>query len=202
MATSSNLPGVNITTRQELADVLAAVQALARSEVLVGFPEDTTERDKDPNDKPEDRGITNAALGYIHDNGIPEVGIPARPFMLEGIKRAQGQIEQYLEGALSAAAQGKVAVAEGQLQGAGMAAKLSIQKRINEGIPPPLSEYTLKKRAARGKGSLVAKAAQMELDRRDKGLPPSLDVAKPLVDTGQLRNAVNYVIRPRAARRR
>lgn len=198
---SSKLPGVTIT-RQNLQEVLAGVKALASSEVLVGFPQDTTERDAEPGDDPEKRDITNAALGYIHDNGVPEVGIPARPFMIPGIRAAQPQVEQYLEGALSAAAQGKVAVAEGQLHAAGMAAKLAIQKKINEGIPPPLSEYTLKKRAARGGGSLVAKAAQRELDNRDKGLPPALDVAKPLVDTGQMRNAVNYVIRARAARRR
>lgn len=199
---AQNLPGVKIATRQELKDVLAGVHALAQSEVLVGFPEDTTARDSDPADGPEKRDITNAALGYIHDNGVPEVGIPARPFMIPGIKRAEQQIEQYLQGALSAAAQGKVVIAEGQLHGAGMAAKLSIQKTINDGVPPPLSQYTLKKRAARGKGSMIAKAAQIELDNRDKGLPPSLNVAKPLIDTGQMRNAVNYVIRKRAARRK
>jgi hypothetical protein len=203
VATSSSNPlGVSIKTRQDLDKVLEAVHAVARTEVLVGFPEDTTERDKDPNDPEEDRDITNAALGYIHDNGVPERGIPARPFMIEGMRRAQGAVIEHLEGALKAAAHGKVEVAEGQMSAAGMAAKLSIQLRINEGIPPPLSEYTLRKRAARGEGSEVGKAAQKELDLRDKGVPPSVTNAKPLIDTGQMRNAVNYVIRPRAARRK
>jgi hypothetical protein len=88
------------------------------------------------------------------------------------------------------------------MHGAGMAAKLSIQNKINEGIPPPLAEATLRRRAARGPGSSIAKAAQKELDARGKGAPPSLMEAKPLIDTSQMRNAVNYVIRPRAARRR
>lgn len=193
----ANNTGVKVT-KGNLKGILAAVNALASSEILVGFPEDTTQRDADPSDPPEKRGITNAALGYIHDHGSPEMNIPARPFMVPGITAAEKGIEKHLSGALKAAMRGNVTAAEGQMQAAGLVAKLSIQKKINEGIPPPLSERTLKDRARRGR-----KGAQMELDRRAKGLDPliGMALAKPLIDTGQMRNAVNYVIRSRRKRR-
>jgi hypothetical protein len=191
----ANNTGVKIT-RQNLSEVLAAVTALAGSEVLVGFPEDSTDRDATPGDDPEKRGITNAALGYIHDNGAPEANIPARPFMLPGMKDAEKQVEAYLGGAMKAAMRGNVVAAEGQMQAAGMAAKLAIQRKINEGIPPPLSERTLRARARKGR-----KGAILELERREKGYDPLTVLAKPLIDTGQMRNAVNYVIRARKKRR-
>jgi hypothetical protein len=63
----------------KLEDIRAMHPGLASTEVLVGFPEDTTERDKEGDDPARERGITNAALGYIHDQGVPEVGIPSSP---------------------------------------------------------------------------------------------------------------------------
>lgn len=178
-------------TKKNLSDVLAGVRALAGSEVLVGVPEDTTERG-------DEDGITNAALAYIHDNGSPEAHIPARPFMLEGIKAAETQIEGHLSGAMRAAMRGNVVAAEGQMHAAGLVAQLSIQNRINEGIPPPLAEATLKKRAAKGR-----KGAALELQRRAKGLDPviGMQLAKPLIDSGEMRKSIKYVIRARSKRR-
>jgi len=76
---------------------------------------------------------------------------------------------------------------------AGLTAKLSIQNKINEGIPPPLATSTVAARAREGR-----KGAQLELANRRAGIPASTTLAKPLIDTGQLRNAVNYVIRRRS----
>jgi hypothetical protein len=60
------------------------------------------------------------------------------------------------------------------LHAVGLEAKLGIQSKINDGPFDPLAESTLKARAASGK---------------------SIEEAHPLVDSGQLRNAVNYVVR-------
>lgn len=163
-----------------------ALQALAEHEVLVGFPEETGERQA--SDAP-----TNAMLGYIHDNGAPEANIPARPFMREGIERSLDQVTDILgSGARAALKDPHIATIEKIFDRVGFAAEVGIKRQINEGPPPPLAEMTLRRRAARGR-----KGAQEELDARAAGLPPSTALAKPLVDTGQMRNAVKYVIRKR-----
>lgn len=195
---SRNNTGVKIT-RGNLEQVKENLHRLATLEILVGFPEESTERDENPEEK---KPITNAALGYIHDNGMPEQNIPARPFMAPAMEEAEPDIEKGLSGALKAAMRGNDVQVEQAMLAVGLRAKLAIQKKINEGIPPPLSERTLKKRAARGKGSAIAKAAQIELARRERGEEPTLTIAKPLIDTAQMRNAVNFVIRSKSKRRR
>lgn len=201
MATYRNNTGVKIT-RGNLEQVRRSLELLASVEILVGFPEDTTARDEDPNDDPDSRGITNAALGYIHDNGSPEANIPARPFMVPAMQEAEKDVEKGLSGAMRQAMRGDAHTMEQALIATGLKVKLAIQNKINEGIPPPLSDRTLQKRARRGKNSSIARAAQMELDRRGKGYDPLMVLAKPLIETAQMRNAVNFVIRAKSKRRR
>lgn len=209
MASYRNNTGVKVT-RANMEQIGANLKLLADIEVLVGFPEDTTTRDENPDDKAEDRGITNAALAYIHDNGAPEARIPARPFMVPALEENKDRIEKALSGAMRQAMRGDSHKMEQALVAAGLVAKLAIQNKINEGIPPPLSISTLKNRARRNKGS-IAKAAEIELGRRaameELGEDPFFDMAtalttaKPLIDTAQMRNAVNFVIRSRKKRK-
>lgn len=178
---------------------------LSSREVLVGFPEDTTARELDLGTTTKGKAnlggasdVTNAALGYIHDHGMPEQNIPARPFMVPGIKAAEPKIISALEWtAKQVLRRGGVPAISMGFERAGIAAQFGIRNAINEGIPPPLSEATLRERARRGR-----KGAKQELTNRSAGLPPSTDLAKPLVDTGQLRNAVNYVVRERKNRKK
>lgn len=190
----ANNTGVKVT-KKNLNDVIAGVLALAGSEVLVGVPEETTERENTEDGKGP---ITNAALAYIHDNGAPESHIPARPFMLPGMEDAQADVEKHLTGAMKAAMQGKTSIAEGQMHAAGLKAQLAIQKKIKEGIPPPLAMSTLKKRAAKGR-----KGALLELDRRARGMDPipGMQLAKPLIDTSDMLKSIKYVIRSRKKRK-
>jgi hypothetical protein len=60
-----------------------------------------------------------------------------------------------------------------------------------------LSEVTLRRRAAKGR-----KGAKKELMRRAQGLAPSTAFAKPLIDSAQMRNALNYVIRAKQDRKK
>lgn len=182
-------------TRDDVAKLREALAFLAKREVLVGFPESTAERTLEPDEKGD---ITNAALGYIHDNGDPDVNIPARPFMREGMQEA---IPGVTAGLMKVAKQvvvrrSSVDVEKGLTQ-IGLKVQFALRRKINEGIPPPLSPLTLAKRAAKGR-----KGAAKELENRAQGLPPSTQLAKPLIDTGQLRNAINFVIRPRKARKK
>jgi hypothetical protein len=197
--------GVRITGAG-LAQIADDLQLLAGVEVLVGFPEETTQREMDTGDTDSygkamlgmKEDLTNATLGYIHDNGAPEAHIPARPFMIPGIMAAEEKLTNKLGQVLKATLQGKGAVTiEQGMHQVGLIAKLSIQNTINDGIPPPLADSTLRARARKGR-----KGAGIELLSRSKGNAPSMDFAKPLVDTAQLRNAVNYAIRARTKRKK
>ena len=176
--------------RESVESIHESLKALAAQEVLVGFPEDTTER-KDGD------ALTNAELAYIHDNGAPEANIPARPFMIPAITENSDKIATALGNAAKAILRdkGPLSVQQG-LTRAGIVAVTAIKRKINEGIPPPLSDYTLRQRARKGR-----KGAKKELELRAQGEAPSMEFAKPLVDSGQMRNAANFVIRPRRARK-
>lgn len=181
-------------TQDTLPELRDAIQRLATLEVLVGFPEDSTDRQADEDD---DSGITNAALAYIHDTGMPEQNIPARPFMHPGIMSVRGPIaDGLMRAAKSVLKKGGPVGVEVHLNRVGTIAELGIKKMINSGVPPPLSEHTLRDRARRGR-----KGAKQELANRAAGLSPSTALAKPLVDTAQMRNAVKYVVTTRNRRR-
>lgn len=143
---------------------------LAEMRVLVGVPGEKTTRNPDQDEAGSP--ITNAALAYIHDNGAPEANIPARPFMLPGLKKVQTEIAQRLRTAGVSALNGNQDQAERRLEGIGLVAVSSIRATINEGVPPPLAPATIAGRQARGRTG-----------------------TKPLIDTGQLRNSITYVIR-------
>lgn len=171
----------------KLPNVLKGVSKLSLNATFVGVPSDKTTR----NDEDQPKGpMTNAALAFIHDNGSEAAHIPARPFMRPGISRAQKYIVQALRLGAMDALHGKDPVRSLNL--AGMKAQAEIRGVINDGIAPPLADSTLLQRI-RNKTSV--KGAKLELAARARGERPSLDNAKPLIATAQLRNAINYVIR-------
>lgn len=195
MAVLPNLKSIIKVKGIDLREIRKGMAALAASEILVGFPEDTTVREDMGID-----GITNAALGYIHDNGQPERNIPARPFMVPGITEAQDKIADQLGALAKRIVRTKQSlIVEPGMHRVGITAMVALKKKINEGIPPPLAEATLRNRMRRGKN--VGKSAKFELERRAQGEAPSTEFAKPLIDTGALRNSINYVIRKRKDRK-
>jgi hypothetical protein len=151
--------------------------------VLVGVPEETTDvRNEDGKEY-----ITNASLAYIHDNGAPEAGIPARPFMVPGIEAVQDRLTRQLRRAATVAfntrAPGRRArAAHGRPDG-----QLSIQKTIQQGIPPPLADATLRARARKRKGRV---GPGLELLSRQMGAAPSMDFVTPLIDTGDMLKSI------------
>lgn len=184
---AAKLPNLRLLT-DNVAGLKARLRELTRDEVLVGFPEDPTERE-DENGNPVE--ITNAALGYIHDHGDPEHNIPQREFMKPGMEEVKPRVSTMMATTARAAVTSKdpSAVTKG-FTAVGTVVMVALKKKINEGVPPPLAESTLKDRVRRGR-----KGAKKELASRAAGNAPGTQLAKPLVDTAQMRNAVNFVIR-------
>lgn len=152
------------------------------SEVLVGVPADKTNRDDE---------MTNAGLAYIHDNGSPAANIPARPFMRPGIAAAKSDIIRKMKQGAKKVLKGN---SDDTLTMVGLIAQSAIRAKINEGIPPPLADSTLKGRIRQRQ---AIKGAKAELAHRKAGGAAGLGLAKPLIQTGQLRNSISFVIRKR-----
>jgi hypothetical protein len=176
-----------VVTHDEMASFMKALSKLQSKSVLAGFPEEESPRqDAEGNPTP----ITNAALGYIHNTGIPEQNIPARPFMVEGIEDKRIPITDGMEAVGIAALDGHIQGVDKGLMAVALIAKAGIQQKIVDGPFVPLAESTLKARAARGRVG-----AQEELDSRAAGNAPNPENARPLIDTAQMRNAVQGVVR-------
>ncbi|WP_454734242.1 hypothetical protein [Cupriavidus pauculus] len=148
-----------------LKEVLRSISGLVDKQVLVGIPDSAPERK-------DDEPLSNAAIGYIQETGSPANNLPARPFLVPGVASAEEKTVPQLEKAVEAALDGDLPRAEKRMASAGLAAQNSVRAKINSGIAPQLKASTLAARRRRGRTGTV-----------------------PLIDTGQLRNSITYVIR-------
>ena len=152
-----------------LTAVVQNINALTSREVLVGVPETEAPRD-------EAGPINNAALAYIHENGSPAQNIPARPFLVPGITENKAKISKRLQKAADEAMKGKSGNVLPALEAVGLTAQAAVRDKITNGDFAPLSPRTLAARARKGRNA---------------------EEAQPLIDTGQLRQSINYVIKNR-----
>lgn len=148
------------------------IRRFKRDAVFIGIPEVKTERrDKGDEEKPEQIG--NAAILAINEFGSPANNIPPRQPMQTGICKAQNEIaEEFKRGAVKALSDGPDALPIAYSR-AGIIASNSVKKVINEqeNMKPP-SDATITAREAHGfKGE------------------------KALIVTGQMRNAITYVVK-------
>lgn len=174
-----------------LGELSKAVEKLASSRVLVGIPESTAGRT-------DDSGENNAALGYIHEFGAPAQNIPARPFLMPGIQDAQEQIATRLGAAARAALKGDSSEVQAELSSAGTLAASSAKHRITAGPFEPLKPETVANRL-RNRGTKSVRPeerAYADLIARGESPQTAQEQAgvKPLIDTGQMRNAITYAV--------
>lgn len=161
---------VRLRTRDRMPGFNKAVKELARQQVMVGIPADKTARkagDKEP--------LNNAQIGYIMEHGSPAANIPARPWLNPGVKSVEekttARLSKTAETALSS---GDPTLVIKGLMAVGLTAQSGVRGYITTNAFLPLAPATLAARRRRGRTG-----------------------EKPLIDTGQLRAAVNFVIRPR-----
>lgn len=187
-------PGMHVV-QDKTKKVLSSLKGLGDLEVLVGIPADGEDEDTAPhsgsNLRTEPVGgrhravseITNAMLGYIHENGAPEMNIPERAFLVPGIRDRQKNIARYLRTAALAATKGDTLRMMRALHAAGMSGLNGARNKISTGPFTPLKPGTIAARRRRSKGSDYRRKAKTAGD------------VSPLIDTGQLRNALTYVVR-------
>jgi phage gpG-like protein len=112
-----------------------------------------------------DGGRYNLEVAAVHEFGAPAAGIPQRSFIRATVDLNAGEIARLQHATMTAYVQGKVTLRQG-LDRIGMKVAAMMQKRIAAGIDPPLSPATVAKKKS----------------------------STPLVDTGQLRSAVTWLV--------
>lgn len=163
---------------KEMNTMMVDLMNLAKKQVLVGVPEET-------NPRKEGTGIGNASLAYIHDNGSPLRGIPARPFMDPGIKAVQDRINKELMDVAKAQMNGEQDKVDAHLNRTGMIASSSIKNVINEGDFTPLKRSTLL-----GRLRALKSSRKWSIEKREE----TMESMRPLIATAQMRNAITYVV--------
>lgn len=145
---------------------------IENSGVYVGVPEDESSR--------EDEDITNAELLFIHTNGSPINNVPARPVIEPALREDSVRLSSMLGKAFVYALQGKFEFASEQLKKTGMrgqnVARAWFTNPKNNWPPNAPSVVRAKLR----KGSTNP---------------------RPLIDTGELRRSITYVIYERGSRK-
>lgn len=122
-------------------------------------------------DRLEDDQLSNAQIGYLLETGSPAMNLPDRSHLARGVEMVQDFVSLQLTKAVDAALEGNQKRMYQYLESAGMKATMSVKALINEGDFAALAPSTIAARKRRGRKS-----------------------EKPLVDTGQMRNAHTYVI--------
>lgn len=182
-----------VVIKDDVPAVVAAINELVSKEVLVGIPDSTSDRDEEL-----EQPITNATLGYIHEFGSPEANIPARPFLIPGVERAEDPSMERMKKAAQVTMRGDAKSADKYLNDAGIIASNSVKRMFWENEWQPLSPYTVRNRH-RNRGTKMRDSERKYLELIADGMSPADAQAaagiQPLVDTAQLRNAVTYVLR-------
>ena len=180
-----------------LSALVKGLKSLVGKEVLVGVPEDKSQRDSNGN---HIGPANNATLAYIHDNGAPASNIPARPFMRPGINAVRERITSRMQSAVKAALDGHPEKVDAQLEAVGLIAATSIKKTINDGdgftplLPSTVAARYRGRGAKRPRKSELAYAALIASGQTPGDAQTAAGI-KPLIDTGQLRNSITYVVR-------
>ena len=162
-------PGVKIL-KDDVPKLLAAVEALTTMRVAVGVPAAEALRRPEPGEGSSP--ANNAMLAYIHENGAPEAGIPPRPFLAVTVKAMRSEITARLRAITADALRGRIDAVYKAYHMLGLKVSTAVKLKINTGPFEPLKPSTLAKRRARGRTG-----------------------TKPLIDTGQLRNSITYVVK-------
>lgn len=167
------MPISGLTIKMDnLKRIMESIQHLTQYDCLVGFPDSGAARN-------EPGAPTNAYIAFIQERGSPAANIPARPFMIPGINAVRNRAIKLLEKAALAALEGDAEKSRIILNQLGLLGVAAVQRAITVGAGwPALSPRTLAARRARG-----------------------VTRTHPLIDTGQLRQHVEYVIRRNSRRR-
>lgn len=169
-------PFASITTTSRIDEVKKAVNRIKGAAVFVGIASGSK------GDARTDGGPKNHELGFIHEYGSPSRNIPARPFLIPGVRNASAKAVKKMQGAIKAGLHGDRIAMDALLEQAGMIAVSGAKKEISSGNFEPLKPSTLRNRHR----------SRMTKGKRENELKGE-DV-RPLINTGALRDSIDYIV--------
>lgn len=156
-----------------VSNQLKAIEFIKENEVYVGIQQKDTSR--------EDDNVTNAELLFIHTNGSPIRNIPVRPVIEPALKAHSQQLSKIMLRAAKCALNGDFSEAMKQLNMAGMrgrdVSKLWFTNPKNHW--PTNSPEVIERKMKKGATD-----------------------PKPLIDTGELRNAISYFVKTKGRQKK
>ena len=188
-------------TIDNVGKLLDCVHTLTLSDVLVGVPAEKAGR--------RDTPINNAQLARIHEFGSPAQNIPARPFLFPAVRKVKPQVVAEMKKGAQDCLLGRGNV-DVTLNRVGLLARNAAVNEITDPAPPftPLKPATIRARlrkTAAGRRKLRGLSKIKTAAGWRSGDPALLQWAgekiegdmniHPLIDSGQLRAALTYVIR-------
>lgn len=178
--------------KDDVTKVFKALRELIGKQVLVGIPDNgQNHRDDSP--------VNNATIAYTMEMGSPAHNVPARPFLVPGVRKAQGAALYQLRLAAEAAMSGDSSKVAQGLMRAGIVASNEVKHTINSNIPPPLKPGTIRGRKYGRDTKSRRESEDVYLDLVSKGVNPAAAQNEvgivALVNTGQMRNAITWVVR-------
>jgi hypothetical protein len=182
----------NLQIIDNLPKVVAAIDYMTTQKVMVGIPDTAAGRN-------DGSPISNAVIGYVMETGEPGHNVPARPFLVPGVESIQKEIVADLLIAGRLALDGDKPAVQRKLQALGVKAQNAVRSKISSNIPPPLAESTVKARLRRTrKGTAMLKSLQQQTMNLVYWGKNNLTT---LINTGQLRQSITFVIRSLPAQR-
>lgn len=183
MSKKSKEPFYSVTLDVDKTRVInSAIKRLGKMAVYIGIPADGE------GDERKKGTIRNSDLGYIHEFGSETAGIPPRPFLKPGVESVKDELKKQLQAAAKAALKEND---EGMLKHLKLAAGKGERGVRNYMRNAPFEPIKLET------------AANRYRDRGNKGpskgeraaiASGSTEGLKPLINTGQLRNAITGIV--------
>jgi hypothetical protein len=179
-------------TKDDVPQLLRAIKSMQSERILVGVPDTNADRQAvagEPASK-----ITNAGIALVMEFGDPSKNIPARPFLVPAVVGMKDSLPDMFRTVAQKVLTGGAGAVQSGFTIIGQRVADAVKKKITDGPFQELSIRTIEARARRGR-----KGAQAYLKGVKAGTAttPSAAGVKPLIDTGQLRRAINFVIRPK-----
>lgn len=168
-------PLATLEHSSHIKELNKSLQRLQKSVVFVGIAAGSK------GDARKD-GPSNHLLGFVHEHGSPAANIPARPFLVPGVKSAKDEVISGMESAMRAALNDDEKAVKVLLEQTGMKAVSAVKGYMRTGNFEPLKPSTINNR---------------NRSRMTKGKRQNEKVGqniKPLVNTGALRDALDYYV--------
>lgn len=157
-------------TSTEFTEKMSIKQLLTRLkgyDLLIGVPAEESPRDIGAE-------VTNAELVYLHTHGSPAQGLPPRPIIEPALAANMDMIKPKLQAAVEKFSNGDEVAGEQRLRALGMYCQNIVRGWFTDPRNqwPPLAESTKALKAKNGRSK-----------------------DNPLIDTGELRKSITYVVR-------